>query len=135
MTTDELDEKWRELVAAGKAKWSPGMLGPDGFRITAVHRDTRRGLVLVTRGAGWTAPSLQSDFLPDWDDPATLGCLLGQVRERWNDPVLSATACYVKDRVMKWGMDHPCLDSLPDALWDYFPTEAEALLAALEAAP
>lgn len=119
----ELDEKWRELVAAGKAKWMPGMLWWHSERAFERY-ELADGQRPIEHGAA-----------PDWSDPATLGALLGQVREAWGDPVLSVTACYVKDRVMKWGMDHPCLDSLPDALWDHFPTEAEALLAALEAAP
>jgi hypothetical protein len=119
----DLNAKWCELVEAGKAEWMPGMLwwyserAFERYELADEQRPIEHGAV------------------PDWSDPATLGALLGQVRKRWNDPVLSVTACYVKDRVMKWGMDHPCLDSLPDALWDHFPTEAEALLAALEAAP
>jgi len=61
-------------------RWMPGMLGPDGFRITAVQDDPR-GFVVVSRGSGWTAPSLQADFLPDLDDPATGGAMLHLIGE------------------------------------------------------
>jgi hypothetical protein len=70
--------------------------------------------------------------LPDLTDPATLGCLLALVREAWGDPyvyVLSCandwfTVCSPADEGGKW-LRHPPIDG---------STEAEALVAALEAA-
>lgn len=126
-----LDEKWRELVEAGKAEWMPGMLGPDGFRILTVRQDSRGFQLvfqLVSRGCGWTAPSLQSDFLPDWSDPATLGALLGQVEARYGEPVSvwwsRSGRCHVATESLMRAGEH----------WDGV-TRADALLAALEAAP
>ena len=124
----ELDEKWRDLVADGKAKWMPGMLGPDGFRILTVRQDSR-GFQLVSRGCGWTAPSLQSDFLPDWTDPATLGCLLALVREAWGDSdIYFGSSLSTKRKRWSWVMGGGDCIGQGD-------TEAEALLATLEAAP
>ena len=120
----ELNEKWRELVAAGRAWWSTGMLGPDGFRVLTVRQDSR-GFQVVSRGCGWTAPSLQSDFVPDWSDDATIGALLGQVRARWKDPATHL----VPDG------DWHVRGDLPWAQYGTGDTEAEALLRALEAAP
>ena len=73
--------------------------------------------------------------VPDLEDPATLGCLVALVRKAWEDEDLSA------DRV---GRAH---DKLPD-IWQVYVflpsgvkdvlsgrSEAEAIVAALEAAP
>lgn len=68
---------------------------------------------------------------PDLSDPATLGCLLALVREAWGERSL----CCVKDLAGAgwWAV----------GIWDdafairvrWATTEAEALVAALEAAP
>ena len=72
-------------------------------------------------------------FVPDLRDPATLGCLLALVREAWGDPTIHLT----------------CVDSLEAGQYDWIvrsvadkwssdllsDSEAEALVAALEAAP
>jgi hypothetical protein len=68
------------------------------------------------------------DFLPDLSDPATLGCLLALVREAWGDPLMQAMNAgggWVGFRPAPiWTDKEGCYD-----------TEAEALVAALEAAP
>jgi hypothetical protein len=86
------------------------------------------------------------DIFPDLSDPATLGCLLALVREAWPHewhqfmvPIFDGISHWyvgclmpgtsrivMPTRVMKNGL----LDALPPK-----PTEAEALVAALEAAP
>ena len=67
---------------------------------------------------------------PDLNDPATLGCLLSLVREAWKSPVAQLSpslpdgyqwTCYINDEA-------------EDRLFRE-KTEAEALIAALEAAP
>ena len=70
------------------------------------------------------------DALPDLADPATLGCLLALVREAWGDPVADV-------RYRGEGEDWAC--RCQSQSW-FDPditgaTQAEALVAALEAAP
>ena len=68
---------------------------------------------------------------PDWTDPATLGCLLGLVREAWGDPYATVevfpqppTETLWLTHVVNLRRLHPFRGA----------SEAEALLAALEAA-
>ena len=75
--------------------------------------------------------------LPDLTDPATLGCVLALVREAWNQPHTAAAMSG-----FGWGVytfvtngvvgDEPTITGRYDNGYD---TEAEALVAALEAAP
>jgi len=126
MTEEEI-EIARAFVACSRWKWLPGMLGPDGFRIQEVREDPR-GFTVVSRGMGWTAPSLQEDWLPDITDPCTLGGILQLVREARSQP------CWLPT----------CLDSIDEA-WVIEPpsrrrqTRYESyvavLVAALQAAP
>lgn len=62
--------------------------------------------------------------LPDLSDPATLGCVLALVREAWSKPDLHARP--EGSRWRMWSFEWP--SSM------LHPTEAEALVAALEAA-
>ena len=117
----ELDAKWRELVEAGRAKWSPGMLA-------CIYRDD--GSLLGSSRHGKPG----RDFLPDWDDPATLGALLGQVRARYMDPTIYARPEHVED-----GHGWTLCDAL--GVLDLRgcprsgPDEVSALLRGLELAP
>ena len=125
-----MTELAKRAVACKGWRWMPGM--HDRWGRCAVND--------CAGGVRWVNPYNPADqhepeHWPDFDDPATLGCLLALVREAWGDPVLSVTACYTKDRRVEWEVEHPHPDSLPEALWTYFDTEAEALVAALEAAP
>jgi len=134
----ELDEKWAELVAVGKAKWVQGMLRiapdpappphadpwDDGPRLERYEED-------APYIEGWS----DGPWYPVWDDPGTLGCLVGQVRTRWGRPKLvayyaplaSGQGWYVGDRFCG-DRDYPVVETPSD-------TEAEALLRALEVAP
>ena len=72
----------------------------------------------------------QPHMLPDLTDPATLGCLLALVREAWGDP--HASVWYDSEYWQsgnRWAW-HAKGQSRVD-----YDTEAEALVAALEAAP
>jgi len=73
-------------------------------------------------------------WLPDFDDPATLGCLLALAREAWaNDGGVTFTITRDAFFMVEW----------EERLWDNFveprcfvyDTLAEALVAALKAAP
>ncbi len=66
--------------------------------------------------------------IPDFSDPATLGCLLALVREAWGSPSLFACDTTAGNR---WEVYCP-KRSDPVA---YESAEIEALVAALEAAP
>jgi hypothetical protein len=63
--------------------------------------------------------------LPDLTDPATVGCLLALVREAWGDSAAHA----VPDG------DWHIYGDMPETEYAIGDTEAEALVAALEAAP
>jgi len=73
-------------------------------------------------------------FLPDLTDPATVGALLALVREAWGD---SGASVWHDRRASVWSwMADGCIHGVwrpSDA--DGYETEAEALVAALEAAP
>lgn len=89
------------------------------------------------RGAWRWMPSLEA---PDLSDPATLGCLLALVRELWGDPCVYVyagpedTGIGDHERCAKragyWHVRAPLALHI-----GHGETEAEALVAALEAAP
>ena len=116
-----LEELGRRAVACRHWHWLPGML-VDGIRID--------GTCHLVGGLG--KPWRQEDFrevicdkcVPDLSDPATLGCLLALVREAWANDTMHARP--EGDRWRVWSEE-------PGAF--VFGTEAEALVAALEAAP
>ena len=140
-----LDERWKALGSP----WRPGMLDE--------HTDSRCDhLCEVTHlpvlpvffevaefwpggsmACSWQPVGLHKRSRPDWTDPATLGALLGLVRERYGDPSLHLY-CVDESRPPRWnwgddGLAAPISD-FPAVEWGAFATEAEALIAALEAA-
>lgn len=118
----------RMAVACKAFRWLPGML--------AVEQAVP-GMALSTRPVPvdnyWNAVGV---WLPDLGDPATLGCLLALVREAWGDPrlvVIYHGEAAHPGQSEGWAVQ--CADNrLPVAGEDY-PSEGEALVAALEAAP
>lgn len=70
-------------------------------------------------------------YIPDFRDPATLGTLLAQVRERYGDPTFHAQFDEGFWQVAHWNPDINFCSYWPE---EVFHTEAEALVAALEAA-
>lgn len=121
----------RRAVACTHWRWVPGMLTSCRVRVTEGGADYLIGHKSgATRdGGGWVDTGDSAGFLPDLDDPATIGCLLALVREAWGDPSVSCT--------MTFGGWWRVLVMLPDRLVRHYhgPTEAAALVAALEAAP
>lgn len=131
----------RRAVACRGWRWMPGMLAVEwtapGMSLTGgrpVRVDERWHEVGV--------------WLPNLTDPATLGCLLALVREAWRCPTVYArqgTTRRVSDGVIAWEVCDLWLDAEAcRALgvdrqgsvgsWGH-GSEAEALVAALEAAP
>ena len=114
----------RRAVACAGWRWMEGMLGVDAagahFRLaltakTAASDPERYARVLARRNT----------YVPDLSDPATLGCLLALVREKWAIPTLAP--------VCKGGVWMFWAGGLPDALYQLrVATEAELLVAALE---
>jgi hypothetical protein len=127
---DEAIELGARAVACKGWRWLPGMLARYYGDGAAWH--------LLTDGDGYGLPFKHRppnprDAWPDLRDPATLGCLLALVREAWGDPTIHLT----------------CVDSLEAGQYDWIvrsvadkwssdllsDSEADALVAALEAAP
>jgi len=142
----ELTDLARRAVACEGWRWMPGMAGLDPlgvpFRVALAHSG---GAIVVAGAALMPAyPDALARMVPDFDDAATLGCLLALVREAYGDPALYvrlSDTTRQSDGVRAWEV-LGWLDSSrsPDGRggswrgWGY-ASEAEALVAALEAAP
>jgi hypothetical protein len=113
-------EAWKETlgqraVACKGWKWKQGMLGLSRVRGIWIR--------VVDPPCDDT-----SGCFPDLSDPATLGCLLALVREVWND---SSVGIFRSALGQEW-----CVLIQKGGLQGFHaPTEAAALVAALEAAP
>lgn len=103
----------RRAVACPLWRWMPGMRW--------VTPDDDAGRCDDWQPEGMARPA---GALPDLSDPATVGCLLALVRQAWNEPRL-----HVRPEGSCWRM----WATEPGAM--LLPTEAAALVAALEAAP
>lgn len=115
MTPDMIDIA-RRAVACRRWRWVAGMAYLRRGRSHRVDPD-----VLSAGG------SYDDTCLPDLTDPATLGCLTALAREAWGDPYL----CCVGDRETGWRLDgYAAVADLHS-----YRSEAEALVAVLEAAP
>jgi hypothetical protein len=119
-------------------RWMPGMLRGDGFRCTWVDEDERElaAPTWCANGIEWKNSRTGSKDLPDLTDPATLGCLLALVREAWSDECV----CVLPVDYGPGGVAWFCRLTVGgrDLARSYVPGsvgEAEALVAALEAAP
>ena len=138
--TDEQTALAHRAVACKGWRWLPGMRTTDAMRV--IHDETAfPGRPCAIREGSWvdtSPPRPLGDALPDLTDSATLGCLLALVREAWSSPRalvrLSANGksfhVFDVDRVTTGGnwAAWLCGDRI-------LQTEAEALVAALEAAP
>lgn len=130
MTEEQAIALGKRAVAAGW-KWQAGAVDMEDRRIFTVLYD---GYICYAVN-GLTYYASQNRFVnnvPDFRDPATLGILLAQVRERYGDPTIHAQFAEGSWRVAYWNPDN--------FYWAYWPeesfdTEAEALVAALDPKP
>jgi len=117
--SNEFETLARRAVACKHWKWLPGMLAmleEWSWRV----------------GNGESAPDV---CIPDLTDPATRGCLLELVRKAWKQPSISTRYSEYQDRV-EWDVPTPVeQERMRNMAFFTGQTEAEALVAALEAAP
>jgi len=118
MTDQDWQELGRRAVACRGWRWMPGMLTPP-----------------------WAPRSLEppDGYLPDFRDPATLGCLLALVREACEPeraPGDWPLVCTYQNATKKWGVGAWLNESgkatFAALVLPTYPTEAAALVAALE---
>ena len=115
-------------VACPRWRWLPGMR-------SVSHGGHSRRLDPPSNARGlhpwWTWSQGEcGEGLPDLSDPATVGCLLALVREAWGDRYVYAMRLNVRRQI--WVVHVP---SDRHNIHGEGETEAEALVAALEAAP
>ena len=129
MTDQEWQDLGRRAVACKHWRWMPGMLAR--YSADAWYRTSEVDSVGIPVRV--RPPNPRSAW-PDFRDAATLGCLLALVREAWGD--LGASVWHDRRTGLWSWMAGGCIHSVwkpSDA--DGYPTEAAALVAALEAAP
>jgi hypothetical protein len=122
---DAMKELGRRAIAAGFA-WVPGMRTTSGQRVVVVKPDENP--IACYEDNGYSV-RLAGGQVPDLADPATLGCLLAQVRERWGG-IGSGVVAIIPHR-LRWAM--MTCGQMDDAISG--DSEAAALVVALEAAP
>jgi hypothetical protein len=161
--TEEQIALARRAIACKGWRWMPGMefhldgagAMSSGWRVQSVQMRVLDGwahavrtviagpceFILAPRGnihVRFTDGTLSrkpsgTTMLPCIEDPATLGCLLVLVREAWGDPTICTSALQLGD-LPGWVVECFTQPSNIHVLAPC-PTEAEALVAALEAAP
>lgn len=122
-----MEELAKRAVACKHWRWMDGMKPID---LTISYMDYPRIGSLYEESSHCMNSNLckQFDLIPNLYDDATLGCLLALVREAWDD-----NGIYVLHHCGFWG----CRDGEgnPFSRANLERSEAEALIAALEAAP
>lgn len=125
----------RRAVACKGWRWMSGMLDTSGGRFICYADCGEAAWVRrADDGCEWLPVA---ERLPDLTDPATLGCLLALVREAWNDPgIACVTSSYINGRYHRRVVDgHHHGSTFQTMSQATYSTEAEALVAALEASP
>lgn len=132
--TDDMIALSRRAVASRGWRWMPGMM-----RLRATPPTRRDHLRMEGRvpdgGDTWDYAAWR--VIPDVTDAATLGCLLALVRDAWGNPnghIVFLGKCGSDPR--GWRFEWSTTDGqFGGGIHRYSPTEAEALVAALESAP
>lgn len=135
--TPELEALGRRAVACPGWKWMPGMLANDGTRL--LH-EVRNGWIVYDdddQESGYLDGVGLERRVPEFSDPATLGCLLALVREAWKAPRLQVSP------LLEHGLEfvvYPNMDGHAGYPREIFGgrsahPEAAALVVALERAP
>lgn len=117
--TEEQIALARRAVACKGWRWMPGMATYTPVPYTSPH------LGRIVSGEGDIFHLWRDETIPRLRDPATLGCLLALVRETWG-------ICEVRTGIRWCVVVRPAGGGRRSI---YGATEAEALVAALEAAP
>jgi hypothetical protein len=130
VTDDEAKALGLRAVVCPGWRLVPGVVDCDGVRVLRVGEHTIDAFDPRANGIGGQVV-MRAERLgpPDFRDPATLGCLLELVREVWDDPWL---------HVENWEDGWTAMgqtEAMSGALTAMCHTEAEALVAAMEAAP
>ena len=127
----------RRAVAAGW-KWQAGALlvrrnSLTQLRVACINGDYAD---LIAPSGHWAAAPIDND-LPDFNDAATRGVLLQQVRERWGNPYAYTVPVLDRNGLRFWAVWLPQPGGWGEDGQGSFtgPSETAALVAALEAAP
>jgi len=133
-TRDELAER---AVACKHWRWMAGMraLDSSGEEHPARVIDHRRSVVYEDNDGAIHEGVVSRSDVPDLTDPATLGCLLHLVREAWGLHRVDDSSPSTMHTSSGWGVGAPLVVASGLIVLPTFDTEAEALVAALEAAP
>lgn len=122
----------QRAVACARWRWVEGMLAVKHGLRSRVSAEYRGHLHQPAAVTAW-----RSDSVPDLADPATLGCLLALVREAHGG--VGSVVYLPRDGAIRlWRVvtyAHGAEWLTPSRLLGEGATEAEALVAALEAAP
>jgi len=92
MTT--LHDQWTALYATGRVRWMPGMLTDRGRIVRLQGPQFCEVYSADALACGLRTNEPAASLVPDFTDPATIGCLLHQARELWSDPGLTVVGEY-----------------------------------------
>ena len=136
----------KRLVNCRHFRWLPGMLiqtvgGPTdriaGIDSTYIHAWAESQQTENPRGMWirYRLDRMDKHGVPDLSDAATVGALLALVREAWDDPLVAVVPSVCGASTVEWKVYNPHDDWIAESMSKPYPSEAAALVAALEAAP